>query len=273
MHPHRGFDILTYVLDGSDGFQHRDSLNESTRIYRGGTAQWMRTGSGVLHEEYWETSPDRRTNIELFQLWINLPASHKMDEPVIEYIGESSDQPWIEEEPTEGVRVRNVGTTLDASLFGKDRSNDGSTVQSSSGVRKRPPVSIQHVTLEPGTTWRASAPPNHSATLYVREGTATLPISSSSQQVKALETATFASDGDCVEIQNASRKSPLDILLLTGEPLCESRALGGPIVMNTEQELNDAYRQLRNGTFLNRNVALRDHEETLRRLTGGSALG
>ena len=97
MHPHRGFDILTYIMDGSDGFQHRDSLNKNSRIYRGGTAQFMRTGSGVLHEEFWETKPDARTDIELFQIWINLPAFQKMDEPVIQYIGKATDYPWIEE--------------------------------------------------------------------------------------------------------------------------------------------------------------------------------
>jgi hypothetical protein len=52
MHPHRGLDILTYVIDGSDGFRHKDSLGGS-RVYRGGCAQWMRTGAGVMHEEYW----------------------------------------------------------------------------------------------------------------------------------------------------------------------------------------------------------------------------
>ena len=54
MHPHRGFDILTYVLDGSDGFRHRDSMGGS-KVYRGGSAQWMRTGAGAQHEEFWET--------------------------------------------------------------------------------------------------------------------------------------------------------------------------------------------------------------------------
>ena len=75
MHPHRGFDILTYVLDGSDGFRHRDSLGGSlwnqevrrhidfhtggSKTYRGGSAQWMRTGAGAMHEEFWETHAAR----------------------------------------------------------------------------------------------------------------------------------------------------------------------------------------------------------------------
>ena len=77
MHPHRGFDILTYVLDGSDGFRHRDSLGGSlcgnqvtgdtidfhtggSKTYRGGSAQWMRTGAGAQHEEFWETYAAQR---------------------------------------------------------------------------------------------------------------------------------------------------------------------------------------------------------------------
>lgn len=269
MHPHRGFDIFTYVLDGSDGFRYRDSLNDNPRTYRGGTAQWMRTGSGVLHEEYWETGPDRRTNIELFQLWVNLPSHQKMDEPVIQYIGRDTEQPWMETEPVEGVRVRHVSDTLDASLFPNekhDSDKDGDTNdKAQTSVQKRPPVNILHVTLQPGATWTAAAPPEHSAMIYVREGTATLPDSSQVSVVKALQTATFASNGSEVTIHNADRRKELDMLLLTGAPLREPVAMGGPIVMNTEQEINDAYRQLQNGTFLNRKVALRDHHETLRR--------
>ena len=250
MHPHRGFDILTYILDGSDGFQHRDSLNRNPKMYRGGSAQWMRTGSGVLHEEFWETRPDRRTSIELFQVWINLPASQKMDEPVIQYIGESTEHPWIEGQPVNGVRVRNVGATLDASLF---PNNDGelATPLRTAVVQKRPSVSIQHVTMKPGTTWTVSAPPEHSAALYVREGAATL----GSRTANTLQTATFGPNGDILKILNADRRVTLDFLLLMGQQLREPVAMGGPIVMNTEKEVNDAYRQLQNGTFLKRTVA------------------
>jgi redox-sensitive bicupin YhaK (pirin superfamily) len=248
MHPHRGFDILTYIMDGSDGFQHRDSLNKSSTIYRGGTAQFMRTGSGVLHEEFWETRPDRRTDIELFQLWINLPALHKMDEPVIEYIGKSTDTPWIEE-TSNGVQVRHVGSTLNACLSRYDLNDVGRS------------TTIDHVTMKPGATWTATATAHHSALLYVREGTGTL--GREQEFVKALQTATFHSDGGAITIQNADLRKSLDFLFLAGVPLCEPVAMGGPIVMNTQQEINDAYRQLQNGTFLKRHVVLREHGETL----------
>ena len=269
MHPHRGFDILTYVLDGSDGFRHRDSLGNQNRIYRGGCLQWMRTGSGVLHEEFWETRPDRRTNIELFQLWINLPASQKFDEPVVHYIGTSTDYPWKETIATDndGVRVRDIGATLDASLLCDESNGNNKAVANS-----RPPVTIRHVTMDPDTEWTATAPADQSALVYVREGTASFEASgtgSRSNFAKSLQMATFRADGDTFFIRNVDKRRPLDFLLLTGEPLREPVAFGGPIVMNTQEELNDAFRQLSNGTFLRRDIALREHEKTvkLRRAT------
>ena len=259
MHPHRGLDILTYVMDGSDGFKHRDSLGGS-RTYRGGCAQWMRTGAGVLHEEFWETKPDRRTSIELYQLWINLPSVQKFDEPAIHYVGTTTENPWVEETLPSGVWVRDIGETLTGAL------------QSHDNVKTRPPVSMLHVTMEPGTEWVAQTPPDHSAVLYVREGVATLP-NSSKATAKALQTVTLGhgSKHELV-IQNDQRNGDkLDMLLLSAAPLREPVALGGPVVMNTNEELNDAYRQLRDGTFLDRNVALQEHAETLRR-SGRNAL-
>mmetsp|Transcript_10246 Transcript_10246/g.15639 ORF Transcript_10246/g.15639 Transcript_10246/m.15639 type:complete len:254 (+) Transcript_10246:752-1513(+) len=246
MHPHRGLDILTYILDGSDGFCHRDTLSKETRtMYRGGCAQWMRTGSGVQHEEFWETRKDRRTNIELFQLWINLPSSQKFDLPAVKYIGSSTDNPWIEETLSNGVHTRDIGTTLTDSLQG-------------STTRSRPPVQIQHVKIPPQKTWEASIlSPSHSTLMYVREGTATI-LGRSQQVVQALQSATMErGEGDKVLVKNNHPRKPVDFLLLSGQPLNEPVAIGGPIVMNTEQELYDAYRQLRDGTFLEREIALR----------------
>lgn len=262
LHPHRGFDIVTYVLDGSDGFRHRDSLGGS-RVYRGGCAQWMRTGSGVLHEEFWETRNDRRTNIELFQLWVNLPARQKFDPPHIHYVGATTAHPWVEHHSiaTGVVKVRDIGATLDASLPTQQQEGKAPIVNS------RPPVSVLHVTMQANSQWEAPAPRGYSALLYVREGTATLPSLNKlqpEQTANALQTATFSADGDSIVVHNTQRR-PLDFLLLTAAPLREPVALGGPIVMNTEEELNDAFRQLSEGTFLNRNVALRQQADTLRR--------
>jgi len=246
MHPHRGFDILTYILDGSDGFRHRDSLGETTCTYRGGTAQWMRCGSGVLHEEFWETKQDRRTDIELFQIWINLPKTQKMDKPAILYVGKDTDHSWLEEE-TEGgeVRVRDVGATLNKAI------------NSDSNVKSRPTINIQHATFQPGAKWKVHVPHKQSALLYVRRGIAAFPNTLST--ITALQTATFAADGDFIDVWNVSKQNDLDVLLLTGDPLQESIAMGGPIVMNTSKEIQDAYQQLSEGNFLDRDTVLQQH--------------
>jgi redox-sensitive bicupin YhaK (pirin superfamily) len=256
LHPHRGLDILTYVLDGSDGFCHKDSLGGS-RVYRGGCAQWMRTGAGVMHEEFWETRDDRRTSIELFQLWINLPAAQKLDPPAVRYVGDSTNTPWTEETLPTGVRVRDISQTLDlASSASPDNDDDNGN------IRPRPPVQIQHVQIPAGTTWEASIPRRNSALVYVREGVATV---GEQQHVNALQSATFHSNGNTVRLRNTQPRQTLDLLLLSGQPLREPVALGGPIVMNSEQELYDAYQQLSDGTFLDRDVALRQQAVTNKR--------
>jgi redox-sensitive bicupin YhaK (pirin superfamily) len=257
MHPHRGFDILTYVLDGSDGFQHRDSMGGS-RTYRGGSAQWMRTGSGVLHEEFWETRSDRRTNIELFQLWINLPAARKFDPPVVHYIGHDTENPWLESDILDPHSskvvgtVRNLGSTLDQAT------KDSNTVQT------RPPVEIFHAKIAPGAQWTLPASRDQSALLYVRKGSASLSKGESGDDlvVQSQQTATFAPDGDFVTIRNTitsgqKKGNTLDLLVLLAEPLREPVAQAGPIVMNTQSELQEAYQQLNEGTFLDREFALR----------------
>lgn len=255
MHPHRGFDILTYVLDGSDGFRHRDSLQGDksatggSKTYRGGTAQWMRTGSGVMHEEFWETRNDRRTNIELFQLWINLPASQKFDPPAVQYIGKETESPWFETEIRDPITNAKVGISRDlgGTLLG--------ATKDSSTVKARPPVEILHTKLDPGGQWILPSPPDFSALLYVRKGSAAIG-QSPEVLVDAQQTATFQQDGDSIVIRNPSRRKTLDLLVLSAKPLQETLAQAGPIVMNTDKELYDAYQQLSDGTFLDRNFAL-----------------
>lgn len=242
MHPHRGIDILTYVLDGSDGFRHRDSLGGQA-VYRGGAAQFMRSGRGALHEEMWETSPDRTTRIELFQLWVNLPSRLKMQEPAIRYLGRDWGADFVEIEEEGGTRVR---TALDSSLLDRAVAGSGKL------AAQRPAVTVEHITLPPGGRWRRSVPPSRTAMLYVRSGAARLGHGAVLDPlVPAGSTAFFERDGDHVSLANAGAPSEAcDALLLTGEPLREPIALGGPIVMNTEAEVRRAYRELEQGTFL-----------------------
>jgi quercetin 2,3-dioxygenase len=291
MHPHRGFDIWTYVLDGSDGFRHTDNLNREARVYRGGSCQWMRTGSGVLHEEFWETRPDRRTNIELFQLWVNLGAAQKLDPPAIRYLGQdSATTPWIENTDNNdnnndnigsddnGCWVRDLTATLDTVLvdnIGTSATTHTTDFDGQGPARRRPPLKILHVKVDPGAEFhlKSSSDDTLNAVVYVREGIAQVPdlTTGNDVQVKALHSATFAHNGDCISIRNASSKNSknnkgkvLDFLLLAAQPLREPVVQAGPIVMNTADEINDAYQQLRDGTFLNRDYVLRQHQQTNR---------
>jgi redox-sensitive bicupin YhaK (pirin superfamily) len=259
-HPHRGFDIFTYILDGSDGFQHRDNMGASSKMYRGGTCQWMRTGSGVMHEEFWETDPKKRTNIELFQLWVNVNAARKFDEPAIEYIGKDTDHPWIEKDITDPKTgssigsVRDISATLDKATISPEAS------QRTTFVHPRPPIQILHTTLKPGAKWNLPVHPTHSAVVYVRRGTASIITGDEEAEptiVKTRNTATFAPDGDLISIENNDKKKDLDMLVLTAQPLREPVASAGPIVMNTADEVNDAYQQLQDGTFLDRELVLK----------------
>jgi redox-sensitive bicupin YhaK (pirin superfamily) len=193
-------------------------------------------------------------------VWVNLPAKQKFDPPHIQYLGDTTNHPWVEHH-SDGVKVRDIGATLDASLPMQKKERKEPV------VNNRPPESVLHVTMQAGSQWETPAPRQHSALLYVREGTATLPSldkSQPEQTANALQTATFRADGDSIVVRNVRRR-PLDFLLLTAAPLREPVAFGGPIVMNSEEELNDAFRQLSEGTFLKRDEALRQHADTLRR--------
>jgi redox-sensitive bicupin YhaK (pirin superfamily) len=313
MHPHRGFDIWTYVLDGSDGFRHRDSLGDASnndsdsnsklssgstsRTYRGGTAQWMRTGAGVLHEEYWETKPDKRTNIELFQLWVNLPATHKFDPPAIRYLGKdatAASHQWLQHDIIDDSNnkdgrvvgtVRNLGATLERAITSASPDNKSTMDDTDENAakdakdaigdaRERPPVQIMHATIsDPGGRWTVEAPLDHSALIYVRKGSANLRgVAGDQVLAKAQQTATFGHNGGTITIENAATSAshqPLDILLLMAMPLRESVVQAGPIVMNSAAEVNDAYQQLDDGTFLDRDHVLRQQKVRLRNIRYG----
>jgi len=259
MHPHRGFDIFTYILDGCDGFRHSDTLGKTSKLYRGGTCQWMRTGSGVMHEEFWETDSEKRTNIELFQIWVNLPSLRKFDEPVIEYIGASTSHPWIESDITDSKNVvvgsvRDISGTLD-----KATTSTEAQERSAVTVKPRPPLKILHTKLQPGKQWDCLIPSTQSTVVYVRRGKASICTQNQGEEpvvVKQRNTATFGRDGDLISIQN-KESTVLDMLILAAAPLREPVASAGPIVMNTADEVNDAYRQLQDGTFLKRDHVLR----------------
>ena len=221
----------------------------------------------------------------MFQLWVNLPASHKFDPPAIRYLGKdatTTNHQWIEEDivdPKNNVvvgTVRDLGATLDQVLLSETQApetapassvNNGNIPFDAIGkARQRPPVQIMHTTIaKPGARWTVEAPLDHSALIYVRKGIAKLRgIAGDAVIAKAQQTATFGHNGDTLTVEN-NTNMPLDILLLMAAPLREPVVQAGPIVMNSVAEINDAYQQLQDGTFLDRDYVMRQQNKRVSR--------
>jgi hypothetical protein len=240
-HPHRGIETITYVLAGN--VDHRDSLGNSGSL-GSGDVQWMTAGSGILHQEMPEGDP--RGRMHGFQLWANLPASLKMSPPRYQDIP-AKEIPEITDD--DGTRARVICGTF----WGKTGPVDGIAaepryldVSIPAGRRKTLPVD---------TTRNAFA--------YVFEGSGTFRDASKSRAVRTENTGS-ATDPPAKELGNRSlvqfdngdgvfvQAGPEGIrfLLVSGKAIREPVAWRGPIVMNTEAELQQAYLELQNGTFI-----------------------
>ncbi len=220
MHPHRGIETVTYMLDGS--VNHRDSLGNSGTI-GAGDVQWMTSGRGILHEEM----PHRGQsgNIYGFQLWVNLPAAQKMDQPRYQEVNAAT-IPVIEKD---GVTIRLVAGEVD-------------------GVRG--PVTeiaasplYMDVKLAPGSKFIYPVPGGHTVLAYVFEGTGEF----SGEAVESVSMVVFNDDGDQIEVKS---ESGVQFMLIAGAPFKEPIVPYGPFVMNTVEEIQQAITDLRNGTFV-----------------------
>ena len=189
-------------------------------------------------------SDERRTSIELFQIWINLPASQKFDPPSIRYLGAAHGAPW-REEVVDGTRVR---TVLDEAIIAA--ASDSSQGEGAT-PNQRPRAEVYHAHIPAGGAWNPKVGADSSCSLYCREGQVSVPGPAGMVNVKAGESCGFASGADAIKCTNAARGES-DVLLLVGERLREPVAMGGPIVMNYDWEIDEAYRELQAGTFLKR---------------------
>jgi redox-sensitive bicupin YhaK (pirin superfamily) len=240
-HPHRGIETITYVLAGS--VDHGDSLGNAGTL-GAGDIQWMTAGSGIIHQEM--PHGDVQGRMHGFQLWANLPASLKMTAPRYQ-----------------DVAAREIPTVTD---------DDGTHVRVVCGEfwGRRGPV--EGIAADPQylDVW---VPPNHRKTLpvevarhafaYVFEGSGTFRDASGPRPVKVDDTGDVdnavyndARDrslvvfdrGDQVTVQ--AGEQGIRFLLVSGKPIEEPVAWYGPIVMNTEAELRQAFQEFRNGTFI-----------------------
>jgi redox-sensitive bicupin YhaK (pirin superfamily) len=216
-HPHRGFETVTYMIDGT--FQHQDS-NGGGGVITNGATQWMTAGGGILHIE---TPPeDLVVSGGLFhgmQLWVNLPAKDKMIAP--RYQSLEGDQVTLVASSDGGALVRIIAG--EAAGF----RGPGST---------HTPITVAHATVSPGARLVLPWPAEFNALAYVLAGSGT--AGTEGRPVEAGQLVVFGR-GDTLTLE-ATASHVLDALLLGGRPIGEPVAAYGPFVMNTRSELQQA---------------------------------
>ena len=218
-HPHRGFETVTYLLNGR--MRHKDNAGNEGVIEPGGI-QWMTAGKGIVHSEMPEQEDGM---LEGFQLWINLPASHKMTEPAYQEHGAAN----IPVEHRAGAEIRVIS---------------GITSSGTEGPVKQPltnPLYLD-VTLDADTDFSETITESHNAFVYVVKGS--LAIASDSMAPDQLAVL-----GKGEQIKLRSEQQGARFLLVAGKPLGEPVARGGPFVMNTNAEVHQAYSDYQAGNF------------------------
>jgi len=226
MHPHRGIETVTYVLSGV--VHHRDTLGNSGSI-GAGDVQWMTAGRGIMHEEMPQVRPE---GIAGFQLWVNLPAKLKMISPRYQDI-RSGEIPEIKRE--DGTNLRVIVGTIDG-------------IKGPVTGIAADPVYLD-VFIPSQTSFTQPIPQGHTAFAYVFEGEAKFVTEDKEGGAMISQPRLVVwGDGDYVKVVTA--KHPVRFLLVSGRPLHEPIARYGPFVMNTRQEIEQALRDLRQGTFV-----------------------
>jgi len=225
MHPHRGIETVTYMLEGNT--RHRDSLG-NVGVIGPGDVQWMTSGRGIMHEEMPKRGPSGR--VDGFQLWVNLPAAQKMGLPRYQEVNADT----IPATQQEGVTARVV-----AGEFGGIR---GPVTE----IAAQP--IYMDVTLAPGAQFELPVNEGHTAVAYLFEGAGEFGPASEAGRVDSVKMVVFG-EGDLIRVQ-AVGSAPARFMLMAGAPFGEPIVPYGPFVMNTEDEIRTALAELRNGTFV-----------------------
>jgi redox-sensitive bicupin YhaK (pirin superfamily) len=228
-HPHRGFETVTYMIDGT--FQHQDSHGGGGLITNGAT-QWMTAGAGILHIE---TPPEQLVisggMFHGIQLWVNLPSNDKFVPPRYQAL-EANDVTLLSSEDG-GALVRVIS---------------GDVAGHAGPGRTHTPISVVHGTIAPGATLHLPWPADFNALVYVLAGSGG--VGTQHQPVQKGQLAVFGA-GDqltvAADAQQDSNISALDVLILGGRPIREPVAAYGPFVMNTRDELVKAFEDFRAG--------------------------
>jgi len=218
-HPHRGFETVTYILEGE--FEHRDSRGNRGTI-RAGDVQWMTAGDGIVHSEM----PSRRIQTEGgrvhgFQIWVNLPAARKRTPPHYQSL-EASDLTTINGDGW-------TAKVIAGSLLGVD-----------GPAATHTPIGTAHITIEPGARVEIPVAEDHNAGVYSFAGSGFAGTPGTPLAERSL--AVFERGEGAVVLAVADdAESAMEALVLTGRPLDEPVARYGPFVMNTQEELVEAF--------------------------------
>jgi quercetin 2,3-dioxygenase len=227
-HPHRGFETVTYVLAGEN--EHRDSYGNAD-VLRPGDVQWMTAGSGVIHSEMPTERFHREGGVqEGFQIWVNLPAVDKMMTPRYQTL-----------------RADDIPHATSADGRAAVRVIAGESLGSAARIDTRVPIQMLHFTIQPGGALTQSVPAEQNGLIYVFKGVAR--VGSEKREVREGQAALLESGDSVVIAVDAEAGGAAELLLLSGKPLQEPVARYGPFVMNTPEQIEQAFRDYQSGRF------------------------
>ena len=220
-HPHRGIETVTYMLQGE--FEHEDSTGAKGRM-SSGDVQWMKTGGGIIHSEMPTMSEGK---LHGFQLWVNMPAKYKMNKP--EYIYIDAKQMQIHKDNDKKIKV----------IAGKFEDAEGPIKG-----HNVEPVYFD-IELQKNKEFNFDLPSTHNSFVYLIEGE--IKIGEQSHDSVKDSTLILLTRGEKLKVSGLIKSK---FLLISGKPIGEPIARGGPFVMNTKEEILKAVQDYHNGTFV-----------------------
>ncbi len=220
-HPHRGIETVTYMLSGE--FEHKDSTGGEGKM-TAGDVQWMKTGSGIIHSEM---PAMQEGKLHGFQLWINMPAKLKMTKP--EYVYIDSKKMGIHHDDEKKIKI----------IAGKYKNTNGAIVK-----HNVEPIYF-HIEIKKDKDFNFELPDTHNSFIYLIYGK--ISVGSKKNQVLNNSKLILLSKGKKLKIKSLSDSQ---FLLISGKPIGEEIARGGPFVMNTKKEIEKAIEEYKSGTFV-----------------------
>lgn len=222
-HPHRGFETVTYMIEGH--MLHEDHLGNQGDLRNGGV-QWMTAGRGIIHSEM----PQQESGtMRGFQLWLNLPAAEKMQ-----------DAAYHDIQPEDIPEIRVDGGLV--KLIAGDTAINGESATGAVSGSSTAPI-YADIQLEPAAKVSLNVPTSHQGMLYLYEGDATL----GQQPLQRSAASILADDGDRITVKSGPTGARL--LLIAGQPIGEPIVQYGPFVMNSREEIEQALQDYRDGTL------------------------